>query len=99
MLSEDELPEWIDVVRAQLDAGVGLTPVMREQVEPEHAQYLSRDCFVITDRSGVHGALLHSPEADAHMFTNDGGQVRDAEKIIGIFEIYERSPEALYTHL
>ena len=99
VLPEDELPNWSDIVRQQLDAGVHLAIVIHEQVEPDDMQLLSMDRFVITDKAGVRGALFYRSRAEGHTFTNDEAQIRETERILENFHAYEKTPESLYPGL
>jgi hypothetical protein len=99
VLPEDELLNWSDIVRQQLDAGVHLAIVIHEQVELDDRQLLSMDRFVITDKAGVRGALFYRSRAEGHTFTNDEAQIRETERILENFHAYEKTPESLYPGL
>lgn len=99
VLPQDEIADWLDVVRNQQDAGVRLTLVIREEVETDDLRFLNIDRFVIKDRGGVQGALFHSPEAEAQLLTNDEAKIRETERILENLRAYEHQPAVIYPEL
>jgi hypothetical protein len=96
VLPQKEIGEWADIVGQQLDAGVDLTIVISEQVEPDDLPLLSMDRFLITDKGGVRGALFHSPDAQAHRLTSDESEIHDIEQILARIRAYEHPPGLFY---
>jgi hypothetical protein len=99
VLPHHQIPDWFDIVEQQRQAGVHVTIVLREQVEPDDSHLLAVDRFLITDKAGVRGALFYGSGTEGLTFTNDEAQIRETDRILDNFRAYERSPESLYPGL
>lgn len=99
VLPKDGIKGWLEVVQGQLDAGVSLTIIIRDEVENDDVKFLDMDRFIVTDRGGVQGVLFHSPTTEAHRFTNDQAKIRETEKILDHLHAYEHRPEDIFPAL
>ena len=99
VLPQDTLMDWLDIVRSQVDAGVSLTLIIKDEVEKDYQRFLDMDRFIVVDRGGVQGALFHSPKSADHMFTNDKAKIRETERILDDLHAYEHQPTDIYRTL
>jgi hypothetical protein len=95
VLGRDELESAIDVVRAQLDAGVDLSIIVRDDVSLEEDRHnLRDDRSLVTDNAGVVGVLR--PADRTEIFTTDEAEVRETDRILRELRVYAQRPHEIF---
>ena len=98
VLPQSEIDDHLDVVRDQIDAGVDLAIIVRDEVTyKEDQESLLNDRVIVTDRAGVTGTFRAADNFD--VFTTDEVQVRDTEDVLRELKVYARQPAEVYPGL
>lgn len=98
MLDAEEAAVSKEIVARQVQAGIAITIVLREDVP---AMVLSevKDQSLVTDRGGVVGVLRPVPGGEAETFATDEKNVGDARRIFNSLRPYVRAASSVYPDL
>jgi hypothetical protein len=96
VLSQAEVDSAADTMREQVQAGVNVSIVVREEIEPDPHVPKIEDLSLVTDRSGVIGVLRPGSPGDPDTFTTEEHQVAAAEYALEALTPYMRRVDEIY---
>lgn len=96
VLGRDEIEAISEIVRANVDAGIRVSIVLREEIAADPEIPSLRDLSLVTDHSGVAGVFTPGVPGEPEIFTTNQRDVRGAEDVLHALEPYIRRVDEIY---
>lgn len=96
LLSRAEVKDATEVIRSNVQAGVQVSIVIREDIAGDPDLPDIEDMSLVTDRSGFTGVLMPGAPGGPDIFTAEERQVAHAEDILDFLVPYSRAVDDIY---
>jgi hypothetical protein len=96
VLNSAEIASTTDIVRIQVQAGIIVSIVVREEIESDPDVPKIEDLSLVTDRTGVTGVLRPGSPDEPETFTTEEHQVAAAEYVLDALTPYTHHVDEIY---
>jgi len=96
LLSRTEVTNATEVIRSNVQAGIQVSIVIREDIAADPDLPDIEDMSLVIDQSGVTGVLMPGAPGEPDIFTAEERQVARAEDILDFLLPYARTVDDIY---